>query len=113
MLGAAFEPVATKFIVPLSGGVLFWVNIISAAMDNATLAAAETSPSLNSSQLSGALLGLLTSGGILIPGNIPNIVAASHLRITSREWAKIGVPAGLLIMLVTFAAWYWIEGRGA
>jgi predicted cation transporter len=111
MLGAAFEPVAMRYIVPLSGHLLFWVNIVSAAMDNATLAAAEATPSLHPSQLSAALLGLLTSGGILIPGNIPNIVASGSLRITSREWARVGVPAGLAIMLVTFAAWYLIEGR--
>jgi predicted cation transporter len=111
MLGAAFEPVAMRYIVPLSGHLLFWVNIVSAAMDNATLAAAEATPSLHPSQLSAALLGLLTSGGILIPGNIPNIVASGSLRITSREWARVGVPAGLAIMLVTFTAWYLLEGR--
>jgi predicted cation transporter len=110
MLGAGFEPVATRFIAPLSGHLLFWANIISAALDNATLAAAETNSSLHSNQLSAALLGLLTSGGILIPGNIPNIVAASHLRITSREWARIGVPVGLTIMAFTFGAWYLLEG---
>ena len=29
------------------------------------------------------LLGLLVSGGMLIPGNIPNIIAAGKLNITS------------------------------
>jgi len=39
---------------------------------------------------------------MLIPGNIPNIVSASKLRITSTEWAKIGVPFGAVIMLIFF-----------
>jgi predicted cation transporter len=48
------------------------------------------------------VLGLLISGGILIPGNIPNIIAAYALHIKSTEWAKLGVPLGLVIM--TFSA---------
>jgi predicted cation transporter len=47
-------------------------------------------------------LGLLISGGILIPGNIPNIIAAHALHIKSTEGAKLGVPLGLVIM--TFSA---------
>ena len=35
---------------------------------------------------------------MLIPGNIPNIICASKLSITSREWAKFGVPLGMVIM---------------
>jgi len=43
-------------------------------------------------------MGLLISGGMLIPGNIPNIVAAGRLRIGSREWARIGLVTGLPLM---------------
>jgi predicted cation transporter len=39
---------------------------------------------------------------MLIPGNIPNIIAACKLEITSREWAKIGIPIGLVIMGIFF-----------
>jgi predicted cation transporter len=35
---------------------------------------------------------------MLIPGNIPNIIAASKLRISSRSWTVIGLPLGLLLM---------------
>ena len=104
MLGTALEPLAVRWIVPLPGHVLFWVNMISAAVDNATLAAAEINHSLHAHQITAALLGLLTSGGMLIPGNIPNIVAAGHLRISSREWARIGVPVGLVLMALIFLA---------
>ncbi|TSA55447.1 MAG: DUF1646 domain-containing protein, partial [Dehalococcoidia bacterium] len=51
-----------------------------------------------------AIIALLISGGILIPGNIPNIVAAGRLRISSREWAIIGVPLGLSLMVLYFVA---------
>ncbi len=29
---------------------------------------------------------------MLIPGNIPNIISAGKLGITSKEWARLGVP---------------------
>ena len=48
-------------------------------------------------------MALLVSGGILIPGNIPNIVSAGALRIGSAEWAKIGVPMGLILLGIYFA----------
>jgi predicted cation transporter len=44
----------------------------------------------------------LISGGMLIPGNIPNIVAAGRLKISMKEWAIIGVPVGLVVMAVYF-----------
>jgi predicted cation transporter len=39
---------------------------------------------------------------MLIPGNIPNIIAAGKLGITSREWAEVGIPLGLVLMAVFF-----------
>ena len=50
-----------------------------------------------------AILSLLVSGGMLIPGNIPNIVSAGALRIGSAAWAKIGVPMGLVMLGIYFA----------
>jgi predicted cation transporter len=85
---------------------LYWVNMISAVLDNATLAAAEIGPALSIMQIKSALIGLLISGGMLIPGNVPNIVAAGRLRITSKEWARIGVPMGLVLMAVYFVILY-------
>jgi predicted cation transporter len=49
-----------------------------------------------------ALMGLLIAGGMLIPGNIPNIICASKLSIKSKEWAVFGLPLGMVIMLGCF-----------
>ena len=97
-LGNGFKPMvdATISRIPYQG--LYWLNMISAVLDNATLAAAEISPAMNLLQIKSALLGLLVAGGMLIPGNIPNIIAAGKLKIKSSEWAKFGVPLGLLVL---------------
>ena len=76
--------------------------MVSAVLDNATLAAAEISPVLSLEQMTGALVALLISGGMLIPGNIPNIIAAGKLGISMRDWAKTGVPLGLALMALFF-----------
>jgi predicted cation transporter len=106
-LGAGFKPLIDTYLLKLPSQILFWVNMVSAILDNATLAAAEIGPSLSVAQIKSALLGLLISGGMLIPGNIPNIIAAHALHITSTEWAKLGVPLGLIIMTGT-AALLWL-----
>jgi predicted cation transporter len=102
LLGAAFTPLVEIFIGSVSPLALFWANITSAVLDNATLAAAEIVPSMNMNQIVAALLGLLIAGGMLVPGNIPNIIAAGKLKIDSREWAKVGVPIGMAMMIVAF-----------
>jgi predicted cation transporter len=38
---------------------------------------------------------------MLIPGNIPNIIAAHALKIKSSEWARVGVPVGSVFMAFT------------
>jgi predicted cation transporter len=100
-LGAGFKPLIDAYLTKISSQALFWVNMVSAVLDNATLAAAEIGPSLTEAQIKSALLGLLISGGMLIPGNIPNIIAAHALRIKSTEWARLGVPLGLIMMAGT------------
>ncbi|MBD8006093.1 DUF1646 family protein [Bacillus norwichensis] len=102
LLGAGFEPFIEKYLLGLSPQILYWINMISAILDNATLAAAEISPQMSDTTLISILLGLLISGGMLIPGNIPNIIAAGKLNITSREWARFGVPVGLIAMVIYF-----------
>jgi predicted cation transporter len=100
-LGAGFKPLIDTYIINLSSQILFWVNMVSAVLDNATLAAAEIGPTLAEGQIKSALLGLLISGGMLIPGNIPNIISAHALHIKSTEWARLGVPLGFVIMAGT------------
>jgi predicted cation transporter len=101
-LGKGFTPLIDSFIGSISYLVLFWVNITSAVLDNATLTAAEIVPSMHMQQIVAALLGLLIAGGMLVPGNIPNIIAAGKLKIDSREWAKPAVPVGMVMMIVVF-----------
>jgi predicted cation transporter len=103
LLGAGFTPLIERFIGSISYLALFWVNITSAVLDNATLTAAEIVPSMQMHQIVAALMGLLIAGGMLVPGNIPNIVAAGKLKIDSREWARVGMPVGMALMLVMFA----------
>lgn len=102
LLGEGFRPLIDRYILGLSDGLLYWINMISAVLDNATLTAAELSPSMRPDQVEAILMGLLISGGMLIPGNIPNIISASKLKIGSREWAKLGVPLGLVVMAIYF-----------
>ena len=102
-LSDGLRPVVDAYIHHLPNGLLFWMNTISAVVNNSTLAAVEIGPSLSMNQQRSALLGLLISGGALVPGNIPNIVAASRLRITSGEWAKIGLGAGAILLILCFA----------
>jgi predicted cation transporter len=101
-LGAGFTPVVDKYLVHIPSVALYWVNIISAILDNATLTAAEISPAMPIDTIKDALAGLLIAGGMLIPGNIPNIICASKLSIKSKEWAVFGIPLGMVIMVGCF-----------
>jgi predicted cation transporter len=102
-LGTGFKPIIDAYISKLPAAGLFWLNSISAILDNATLAAAELGPVMSMKQFAYALLGLIVSGGILIPGNIPNIIAAGKLKIKSKEWIAVGVPVGTAAMVLYFA----------
>jgi len=102
LLGAGYEPLVNRYLLDLSPGVLYWINSISAILDNATLAAAEISPAMSSETIEFLLFGLIISGGMLIPGNIPNIISANKLNITSKEWAKFALPFGLVAMIIMF-----------
>lgn len=102
-LSDGLRPVINAYIHRVPEGLLFWINTLSAVVNNSTLAVVEISPSLSVSQQRAAFLGLLISGGALVPGNIPNIVAASRLGITNREWARIGVGASIMLLILCFA----------
>ena len=102
-LSDGLRPVVNAYVHRVPENLLFWINTLSAVVNNSTLAAIEISPSLSVSQQRAALLGLLISGGMLITGNIPNVVAASRLRISSREWARIGISLGVVLLTLCFA----------
>src|SRR5690625_3881232 len=101
-LGAGFQPFIERYLLDLSPLVLYWINMVSAVLDNATLAAAEISPAMDNTTIRDILLGLIISGGMLIPGNIPNIIAAGKLKITSLEYARFAFPVGLIAMILYF-----------
>lgn len=101
-LGQGFKPIIDSYISQMPVAILYWINSVSAILDNATLTAAEIGPSMSLMQINSALLGLLIAGGMLIPGNIPNIISAGKLKIGSGEWARIGLPAGLILMMIYF-----------
>ncbi|MDO9549660.1 MAG: DUF1646 family protein [Methanoregula sp.] len=102
-LGDGFKPLILEYIIKIPSEGLFWVNIMSAVLDNATLAAAEIGPQLSLIQIKSVLMGLLIAGGMLIPGNIPNIIAAGKMGITSKEWIRYGVPLGFALLVIYFA----------
>jgi predicted cation transporter len=107
LLGTGFKPMIDMYISKMPAPVLYWVNITSAILDNATLAAAELGPLMTVAQVKGIMMGIIISGGMLIPGNIPNIIAANKLRISSRAWAADGAPFGLFLMALYFGILYW------
>ena len=102
LLGTGFKPLIDTYVSRIPAAGLFWINTISAILDNATLTAAEIGPTMGLTQIGSAILGLVIAGGMLIPGNIPNIVAAGKLKIKSGEWARLGVPVGFAAMAVYF-----------
>ncbi len=104
LLGHGLSPLVERWLVRIPTDALYWANISSAALDNATLAAAELSPSMDADRIRAVLIALLISGGMLVPGNIPNIISAEKLGIKSREWARAALPLGLAMMTAYFLA---------
>ncbi len=102
MVGEAFAPWAVQHVDRLSSSALFWLNTVSAALDNATLVALEVHK-MEPVRAREAIIALLVSGGMLIPGNVPNIVCAGILKIGSMAWARAAIPLGLLMMAAYFA----------
>ncbi len=102
LVSYAYAPLAVEIVGRLSNDELFWANTVSAALDNATLVALEVH-SMTLVRAREAILALLISGGMLIPGNIPNIISSSALKIGSVAWARIGIPIGLVGLGIYFA----------
>ncbi len=103
LLGEGLKPLIVWYFSKIPAWALFWINSVSAILDNATLTAVEIGPTMVMPQIISAVMALLIGGGMLIPGNIPNIVAAGRLKINMKEWAIVGVPMGLAIMVIYFA----------
>ncbi len=108
LISHAFGPLTVHYVNLLTDHQLFWANMVSAALDNATLVALEVHD-MSLSRARDAILSLLISGGMLIPGNIPNIVSAGALRIGSAAWARIAVPIGIVMLGIYFAVLYMVD----
>ncbi|MEW6680384.1 MAG: DUF1646 family protein [bacterium] len=102
LLGEGFKPLVNLYVSKLSPFTLYLVNISSSILDNATLTACEIGSYMSLFQIKASLLSLLISGGMLIPGNIPNIISAERLGIGMKEWAKIGIPIGVIFLAAFF-----------
>jgi len=102
LLGKGLKPLVDAYVIKIPAYGLYWANMLSAVVDNATLAAAEITPGMNLLQIKSALLGMIVAGGMLIPGNIPNIICAGKLDIKSSQWARYGLPLGLIAMTLFF-----------
>jgi predicted cation transporter len=101
LLGEAYAPLAGAFVHDLSPPALFWANVAGAALDNATVIAIEIHgmPLIIAREV---ILSLLASGAMLIQGNIPNIIGAGALGISAAQWARVGIPLGLVFLLAFF-----------
>ena len=104
LISTGLRPFADATIARLSGKSLFWANSVSVIIDNATLAAIEVTPEVSIPNLMYMVIGLAAFGSMLVQGNLPNIVAAEKLGIKSREWARVAVPAGAVLMSGYFIA---------
>ena len=108
LLGESYRDLIDKYFIKVAPEGLYWLNTISAVLDNATLAAAEVGPALSLIQLKAVMISLMVSGGMLIPGNIPNIIAAHKLDIGMRAWARLGVPLGAVLLAVYFVMLFYV-----
>jgi predicted cation transporter len=102
LLGTGLQPLIEWFLIKVPALALYWINMISAVLDNATLTAIEINAQMALPKIIAVVMGLLIAGGMLIPGNIPNIVAAGRLKISMKEWAKLGIPIGMVMLIVFF-----------
>lgn len=68
LLGDGFKPFIDIYVINLNN-----------------MASTEISSKMTPVQIKAILLGLLIRGGMMIPGNMPNIISASKLKITSKE----------------------------
>ncbi len=106
LVGEGFRPLMVWYLSKIASWQLYWLNTSSAVLDNATLTAIEIGPAMSLPQIRGIIMGLLIAGGMLIPGNIPNIVVAGRLKISTKEWAAVGLPLGITLMAAFFVILY-------
>ena len=101
LISQAYGELVGKVVARLGNNALFFANTVSIALENSTLVALEIH-NMSPERARMAIMSLLVSGGVMIPGNIANIISAGALRIRSGEWAKTGLPMGIAMLIVYF-----------
>ena len=96
ILGEFFKPLANA-AATLGKELLYIFGAISAVADNATLVAALVSSEMAAEVLRAFILSIVISGGFTVPGNVPNIVFASVLKIGFKEWLRLALPIGVAV----------------
>ncbi len=102
ILGESYSILVKLYFSKLSSDLFYLLGIMSAIVDNATLVAALVSPALTLKDVVFFITSALISGGFLIPGNIPNIIVASRLKIRFVEWAKHALKVGIPIFVIVY-----------
>lgn len=102
LLGAGVLPAFTEVLRGVPPWGLYWLNSVSAVLDNGVLAAVEFDPGMLQDQLRFAYCGILAADPLLVIAAAPNLVAAVRLGITPRQWASVGIPAGATLYVCGF-----------
>ncbi|NPA23242.1 MAG: DUF1646 domain-containing protein [Crenarchaeota archaeon] len=102
ILGASYGILVKLYFSKLTPDEFYFLGIMSAVVDNATLVAALVSPALSLKDIIFFVTSTLISGGFLVPGNIPNIIVASRVKIRFVEWAKYGLAIGVPVLLAVY-----------
>lgn len=102
LLGAGVMPALEGVLRGFPAGGLYWVNAVSAVLDNAALAAVEFEPGMLQDQIRFAYCGILAADPLFIIAGAPNLVAADRLGISPREWASVGIPVGAALYIGCF-----------
>ncbi|MEZ0319651.1 MAG: DUF1646 family protein [Pyrobaculum sp.] len=96
ILGEFFEPLA-EAVAQFGKEMLYVFGLLSAVADNATLVAALVGPEMSAETLRAFIISLVISGGFTVPGNVPNIILASVLKIGFKEWIRLALPVGAAV----------------
>lgn len=104
LLGAGVLPALEGTLRGVPPWALYWLNMVSAVLDNGVLAAVEFDPGMLQDQLRFAYCGILAADPLLVIAAAPNMVAAARLGISPRTWAQVGIPAGAALYICCFLA---------
>ncbi len=103
ILGTSYSILAEAYFRNLPPDIMYLIGSISAIVDNATLAAAMLAPHMPLPDVVFFVTSTIIAGGFLVPGNIPNIIVASRIKIRFREWAIHALKVGIPVFFIAYA----------